>query len=148
MAGAQAGQPGGAADAPRPEDLSGISILPLLLGTGTLPERDLFWHFPAYLQGPGRHRADSPDGVWRATPCSVIMHGDRKLIHYLEDDRIEFFDLGSDVGERQNLAADRQQEAAALRARLEAWCLAEDAPLPRTANPDFDPAAFAAAAHR
>jgi hypothetical protein len=30
--------------------LDGIDLVPFLKGTGALPDRPLFWHFPAYLE--------------------------------------------------------------------------------------------------
>jgi arylsulfatase A-like enzyme len=128
-----------------PSDLVGQDLRPLLLGTGMLPERDLFWHSPVYLQDPGPFRAHSVDGIWRSTPCSVIMRGDLKLIHYAEDDRLELYDLAADPEERQDLALQQPEQAAALRQRLEAWRSANQAPWPDRPNPAFNPQAYAKA---
>ena len=46
--------------------LDGRSFLPVLEGNDA-PERDLFWHFPAYLGADS-----SVPGPWRTTPASAI----------------------------------------------------------------------------
>lgn len=45
----------------------GHSLIPILQGTQSMEERDLFWHFPSYLAGWGFQRIDA-----RQTPASVI----------------------------------------------------------------------------
>jgi arylsulfatase A-like enzyme len=104
------------ADLPEGPPLDGVSLVPLLDGSGRLPERDLFWHFPAYLEADA-----SVSGPWRTTPASVIRRGPHKLIHFFEDDRWELYDLEADVAESRNLAAERPKETAELREALEAW---------------------------
>lgn len=92
----------------RPEAAKdGCSLVPLLKG-GRLPARDLFWHYP-HDHGSG------------SRPASAVRSGDLKLIHWLEDDRVELFDLAADPGETRDLAPARPEEAARLKARLEAW---------------------------
>ncbi len=47
--------------------------------------------FPGYLgSGPG---------LWRTTPVSLIQAGDWKLMEFLEDGRIELYNLADDIGE-------------------------------------------------
>ena len=45
--------------------LEGVSLTKLLDGSATLPDRDLVWHFPAYLEGYTRLH-----GPWRTTPVT------------------------------------------------------------------------------
>jgi len=52
---------------PADEPLDGASLRPLLSGTGTLPARDLVWHYPHYSNQGGRPAGallagDSPAG--------------------------------------------------------------------------------------
>jgi arylsulfatase A-like enzyme len=96
----------------------GVSVASLLRG-GTTPVHDaLFWHFPHY----GNHGSG---------PCSSVRVGDWKLIHWIEDDSVELFDLATDPAEKTNLAAEHPDRAADLRARLDAWRKEIDANMPR-----------------
>jgi arylsulfatase A-like enzyme len=104
--------------------LDGTSILPLLLSGGAsgLPARAIYWHFPGYL-GQGAN-------TWRTTPASAIRSGDWKLIEFLEDGRLELYNLGSDIGEKQNLAKEQPDKAKQLLAQLQAWRKEVNAPMP------------------
>ncbi len=86
--------------------VDGRSLVPLLAGEESVgeTERDLIWHFPHLYSGQG--------------PFSAIRRGDAKLIFHHVGRRVELFDLGVDLGERHNLAADQPQDAAALCQRL------------------------------
>nr|WP_231749809.1 sulfatase/phosphatase domain-containing protein [Tautonia plasticadhaerens] len=108
--------------------LDGVSLLPLLKGEAETTGRDaLFWHFPGYL-GAGR-------GQWRTTPVSVVRSGRLKLLHFLEDDRVELYDLEADLGESNDRANDRPNDVRRLRARLDEWRAEVDAPMPRPIVP-------------
>jgi arylsulfatase A len=112
--------------APAAAKIDGESLVPLLRG-GTKLRRDaIYWHYPHYHPGS-------------ATPYSAIRLGNWKLIHFFEDDRVELYDLGADLGEKNDLAPRRSQQAAELRARLTAWRTEVGAQLP-SPNPNYDPA--------
>ncbi len=49
--------------------------------------------------------ADKVKGQWRTTPVSLIQAGDWKLMEFLEDGRLELYNLREDLGETRNLAA-------------------------------------------
>ena len=102
----------------------GISLVNFLRSGGKSPlERDLFWHFPGYLgAGPGR---------WRTTPVSAIRSGNWKLLEFLEDHRLELYDLQTDLGQQHNLAATNPRKAAELLQKLENWRTSVAAPLPQ-----------------
>jgi arylsulfatase A-like enzyme len=72
------------------------------------------------------------------TPVSAIRQGDWKLLEYFEDGRLELYNLGTDVGERNNLAASRSELAKKLQSQLSDWWQSVDAALP-TPNPDWKP---------
>src|SRR5690606_36872893 len=59
--------------------LDGVSLMPLFEG-GALPERALYWHYPHY-------------GNQGGAPFAAIRRGDWKLIEWLEDQRVEVFDV-------------------------------------------------------
>ncbi len=125
--------------------LDGVSLVPLFRqrpnAAQNLRERDLFWHFPAYLQATRAEGSESRDPLFRTRPCSIIRSGHWKLHHYFEDDGIELYDLRNDVGETKNLVHVAADRAADLRRRLDAWRESVGAPIPRMRNPEYDPAA-------
>ncbi|MBM4089087.1 MAG: sulfatase [Planctomycetes bacterium] len=112
------------AAAPTPRQvLDGESLVKLFRDPNAKLQRDaIFQHFPGYL-GAG---ADS----WRATPVSLIQCGDWKLMEFLEDGRLELYNLRDDIGESRNLAAEMPEKAKALHARLVAWRTEVKAPMP------------------
>ena len=128
-------KPGQAAD--------GVSLVPLFKGQ-SLPERQLFWHFPAYLQSYSAN-GQQPDPLFRARPCTTMRDGDWKLIEYFEDGRLELFNLKDDIGEANNLVEKQPAKAKALHETMKAWRAATKAPVPTEKNPKFDAAAEEAA---
>jgi arylsulfatase A-like enzyme len=96
----------------------GVSFASLLRGD-TKPVHDaLFWHFPHY----GNHGSG---------PCSSVRVGEWKLIHWIEDDSVELFNLATDPAEKTDVAAQQPDRAKDLRARLDAWRKETDANMPR-----------------
>ena len=47
----------------------------------------------------------------RSTPVSLIQVGEWKLMQFLEDGRLELYNLSSDIGESKNLAFDMPEKA-------------------------------------
>jgi arylsulfatase A-like enzyme len=109
-------QPGQAVD--------GVSLLPLFKGQ-ELKDRALFWHYPHY-------------GNQGGSPSAAIRHGPWKLIHWMEDDRVELFNLSTDLSETTNLAEKEPQRMAQLRSELAAWQKEVDAKFP-TKNDAYVP---------
>lgn len=111
----------------QPQD--GKSLLPLFASGGQsgLPDRAIYWHFPGYL-GQGANS-------WRTTPASAIRAGDWKLIEFLEDGRFELYNLGSDIGEKKNLALEQPEKAKELLAQLNTWRKEVNAPMPTKNTP-------------
>jgi arylsulfatase A-like enzyme len=110
------------------QHVDGVSLLPLLRQTGDLAARALFWHFPNYI---------GATHLTPARPLSVIRDGDWKLIEFLEDGRLELYNLGDDLGEQQNLAAQMPEKAADLQRRLSDWRRAAGVQMPRP-NPAYE----------
>ena len=105
--------------------IDGESLVPLLEGTGSLRRDALYWHYPHYSNQGGH-------------PGGAIRRGDRKLIEWYEDGRVELYDVKRDIGERHDLAAERPEEAARLRNQLARWRESVGAQMPKP-NPDYDP---------
>lgn len=112
------------AAAPLPaQPLDGESLAPLWRDSSARLQRDaIFQHFPGYL-GAGR-------GHWRTTPVSLIQSGDWKLMEFLEDGRLELYNLREDIGETKNLTTALPEKAEALHARLVSWRTEINAPMP------------------
>lgn len=122
--------------------LDGESILPVLLSgckENVNPDKDLFFHFPIYLQAYNTQTDDGRDPLFRTRPGSVIISGQWKLHEYFEDGGLELYDLQKDPGERINLISKMPEKAKQLREKLLAWREEMDAPIPTKLNPDYDP---------
>ncbi len=96
------------------ELLDGESIVPLLKGK-QFNERPLFWHVASTYRNP---------------PCSVIRKGDFKLIQFLNDGKVELYDLEKDVKESKNLLKEKPEIAKALLEELTTWRKENKVPLP------------------
>jgi arylsulfatase A-like enzyme len=122
------------AGAPPPANypLDGVSYLSLLTSGGKVKlQRDaIYWHFPGYL-GAG-------ENTWRTTPAGAIRSGDWKLIEFFEDNRLELYNLRTDVSERKNLADKSPDKARELHEKLVTWRNQLHAPMP-TSNTDRRP---------
>lgn len=121
---------------PSAQPVDGRSIVPLFKG-GSLGERAIYWHFPAYLQS--YQRADEQrDPLFRSRPCSVIRMGDWKLHEYFEDGGLELYNLKDDLSEQRNLADTENAKTSLMHQTLKAWRENTKAPVPTEKNPDFD----------
>jgi arylsulfatase A-like enzyme len=112
------------AKAPQPKQvLDGESLSTLLRDAhSTLKRSAIFQHFPGYL-GAGAN-------TWRTTPVSVIYRDDWKLMEFLEDGRLELYNLREDLSESKNLANTNPSQAAELHQQLIAWRKEINAPMP------------------
>jgi arylsulfatase A-like enzyme len=113
------------ADARLPENqiFDGESFAPLMLDRAAkLARSAIFQHFPGYL-GVGVDQ-------WRTTPVTTMIAGDWKLMEFLEDGRLELYNLRDDLSEAKSLAAGNPAKAHELHARMLAWRAAIKAPMP------------------
>jgi arylsulfatase A-like enzyme len=90
------------------EGVDGVSIVPVLKGTGTIRREALFWHYPHY----------SNQGV---QPGAAVREGDFKLIEFYETGRRELYDLKTDMSESKNLIEAKPEVAKRLAERLAQW---------------------------
>lgn len=120
-------------------DLDGDSILALLVDD-KLKQRDLFWHFPIYLEAYNPKEDGSRDPLFRTRPGSVILSGQWKLHQYFEDGGLELYDLQTDPSETNNLALSNPKKTQELLEKLEKWRTDFGAPIPTIKNPAYDAA--------
>ncbi len=118
---------GVAGDPAHNANVDGVSLVPLLRDPqASLPARPLFWHYPHYH-------------TMGATPYSAVRDADWRLVEFLEDNRVELYNLKDDGSETRDLAAEMPEKVAELRTRLSAWRESVGAQMP-SPNPDHDPA--------
>jgi len=101
---------------PKKQKIDGISLVSTLRQKPT-SARPLFWHYPHYGNQGGE-------------PCSIIMQGDWKLIHYLETGHDELYHLGKDIGEQNDLFTKHPKLTKEMRARLDLWLKKTNAKFP------------------
>ncbi|MDX6765325.1 MAG: sulfatase [Candidatus Methylacidiphilales bacterium] len=115
------------AGALQPPGLDGSSFAQGLTG-GAFPQRKLFWHFPHYTNQGGR-------------PSGVVRDGRWLLVEYYDEEKTELYDLSSDVGQKQDLAAREPARVAALKTSLAEWRAVNKVQI-NTPNPNFNEEAY------
>lgn len=126
--------------------LDGVSLKPLLTNA-KLPERALYWHFPAYLKGNPKYPGGRDAERYRSKPVSVIRKGDWKLMMFFEEwsldggrkkmatnNSVELYNLKSDPGEKNNLAGKNSSKRDELLDELLLWQQQIKAPIPQATN--------------
>ncbi len=112
------------------ENLDGISIVPVLKGTGEPERKAVYFHYPHY-----HHQGYKPGGA--------IREGDYKLIEWFEpallgkNNPVELFNVKSDIGETTDLAGEMPEKAAEMLQKLHAWRESVGAQ-EMSVNPEFD----------
>ncbi len=106
----------------------GESLVPLMRDSRAKLTRDaIYQHFPGYL-GAGV-------GQFRTKPVSLVHAGDWKLMEFLEEGRLELYNLRTDIGEKNNLATANPEKTKELHAKLVAWRASVKAPMPTKNDP-------------
>ena len=107
-----------------PEDIDGISMLPLLKGKKSL-KRDMFcWYYPHY----------SPQAQM---PGYAIRKGDFKMIEHYDPVKVELFNLKDDPAEMRNLAESNPGKVKEMKKMFDIW-LKKMNPVMHTLNPDYE----------
>lgn len=118
--------------------LDGQDLSPLLFENKSLDKRDLFWHFPIYLEAYSPKDDQAKDPLFRTRPGSVIRSGKWKLHEYFEDGDLELYNLEEDLTEQNNLAEDYPEKVEELLSKLREWRASTNAPVPTEKNPEYD----------
>lgn len=92
----------------------GESLVPLLKGKDSLDREALYWHYPHYSNQGGM-------------PGGAIRMGRYKLLERFEDGRVHLYDLESDIGEKNDLAAEMPERVAQMKKKLHTWYKQVDA---------------------
>ena len=99
----------------RPEQhMDGVSLTPVLKGSGPLDRDAIYWHYPHYSNQGG-------------FPGGAVRMGDYKLLERFEDGRVHLYNLAEDVGEQNDLASRLPDKVRAMQKRLHAWYADVDA---------------------
>ena len=118
-------------------DLDGEDLTPIFKGE-KLKKRELYFHFPVYLE-PYRVQLDGgTDPLFRTRPGTVIIKDNWKLHHYYEDNKFELYDLEKDISESENLSEINKEKKNELLIDLNNWRKTNNAPIPSRANPYYD----------
>ncbi|MDA8296239.1 MAG: sulfatase [Actinomycetota bacterium] len=99
------------------QHVDGVSFA-AALGGGEFERGPIFWHYPHYSNQGGEPGASVREGAW-------------KLIRFFDGDRVELYDLESDVSEERDVAARHPEVVARLSALLDAWSVSVGCLVPR-----------------
>ena len=105
-----------------PQTIDGISFKDELLNPSQTPtQRALYWHYPNEWgpSGPG------------IGAFSAVRKGDYKLIYYHVNESFELFNIGEDIGERNNLAPGNPDMVSDLASILSTHLKGASAQMPR-----------------
>jgi arylsulfatase A-like enzyme len=105
--------------------LDGMSLAKALQGKPT-KERSVFWHYPHFWSSS-------------LTPSSAVRSGNWKLIEWLEEGKVELFNLKQDPSESVELSQKEPKKTRELKEKLNRW-RKEVGAKPLLPNPAFDPA--------
>ncbi|MFT5517730.1 MAG: arylsulfatase A [Rhodothermales bacterium] len=98
--------------------LDGVSLMPLLQGTGDLNRDAIFFHYPNYAF----HQENRLGGAIRA--------GDYKLIEFYADGSVELYNVADDISESRDLALEMPDLARSMKASLDSWLAESGARMP------------------
>ena len=121
----------------KPNNLDGTSLKNHLTNS-TKIDRDLFFHFPIYLEAYSKSEDQGRDPLFRTRPGSVIVSNNWKLHHYFEDNKVELYDLKNDPSETINLIKTDREVAVKLFQKLKKWRKNNRVFIPSEPNPLYD----------
>lgn len=94
-------------------NVDGVSLVPYLRTGVSLPERNIYWHYPHYHNGP---------------PGGAVRSGKWKLIEWYENSLLEtgkpafeLYDMENDISESLNLADSLKSLTRKLSGELKSW---------------------------
>ena len=121
----------------KPVDFDGEDLNPIF-NDKKLKERELYFHFPVYLEPYSVKRDGGTDPLFRTRPGTVIIKDNWKLHHYYEDNQFELYNLEKDISESNNLIDINIEKKDELLSKLNNWRKTRNAPIPNKLNPYYD----------
>ena len=118
-------------------DFDGEDLNPIF-NDKKLRERELYFHFPVYLEPYSVKRDGGTDPLFRTRPGTVIIKDNWKLHHYYEDNQFELYNLEKDISESNNLIDINIEKKDELLSKLNNWRKTRNAPIPNKLNPYYD----------
>ena len=118
-------------------DFDGEDLNPIF-NDKKLRERELYFHFPVYLEPYSVKRDGGRDPLFRTRPGTVIIKDNWKLHHYYEDNQFELYNLEKDISESNNLIDINIEKKDELLSKLNNWRKTRNAPIPNKLNPYYD----------
>jgi len=100
---------------PDHQKIDGKSFVNVLNGQQNDKNRAIFWHYPVYHH---------------SVPASAVRKGDWKLIHFLNDDHKELYNLKEDIGEMNDLSEEYPDKVKELYHILDEWRKDSNAAMP------------------
>jgi arylsulfatase A-like enzyme len=85
-----------------PADIDGISFLPALYGKTNKEHPFMYWEDADYERTP-------PFGEITSTLKQAVLQGDWKAVKNSPDSPVELYNLASDIGEQNNVAAEHPE---------------------------------------
>ncbi len=101
------------------QHVDGMSLVPILKGSGSLNRDALYWHHPHYH-----------------SMCDVVRYKNWKLIESLEDGSVELYDLKTDSVEQHEVAGSNPLIVKQLKKMLADWRQEVNAQMPEP-NPEY-----------
>ena len=124
-------------DYSKPVDFDGKDLTPIF-DNKKIKERELYFHFPVYLEPYNVKRDGGTDPLFRTRPGTVIIKDNWKLHHYYEDNQFELYNLEKDISESNNLIDINIKKKGELLSKLNHWRKTRNAPIPNKLNPFYD----------
>jgi arylsulfatase A-like enzyme len=91
------------------QTVDGRSLVPLIRGSKKKLNRSfLAWWYP--------HKNNNG-----TQPCQAILKDDWKLVHYINENETELYNLDKDIGEKKDLAKAEPEKTRDLLATLNEW---------------------------
>lgn len=120
----------------------GISILPELMSSNEeiSKTRSFIWHFPYYIpEGEAYFKANNEIGVEdgfisKTTPQSSIRNGKYKLLYFYESEKVELYDIETDLNESNDISEFRPWITSSLKRELFEYLDKVNARYPRINN--------------
>ena len=91
------------------QHLDGESFAPVLRGDLNYPRKPIFWYYDGAKVETGN------------TAMAAMLDGDKKLVHFVYENKIELYNIREDIGEHHDLAPTNPDTVGAMKLALTNW---------------------------